>query len=159
MDHYHLTDWKLEFDRSVKRFGLTSYNYKTISLSKTLTSLNTWDCVKITVLHEIAHALAGSLAGHSKVWRDICLAIGGDGLARYSANSSTTQRQVVIPEYRYQFICQTHGIVSKAARRPRSNYMCRRCRTRLEVKDTQTGQTINNRPEFVWQPKFGVVVE
>jgi predicted SprT family Zn-dependent metalloprotease len=150
MDHYHLTDWNLEFDRSVKRFGITKYNFKTIGLSKTLISLNTWDCVKITVLHEIAHALAGSLAGHSKFWQDICLAIGGDGEARYSANFSTTERQVIIPEYRYQFICPTHGVISKALRKPRISYMCRRCRTTLAVKDTRTGQTINSRPVYLY---------
>lgn len=49
---------------------------KTIKLSRHLVSLNTDDEVRDTILHEIAHAIAGLNNGHNHVWKAACRRIG-----------------------------------------------------------------------------------
>lgn len=71
--------WKFKFDRAVKRVGLCTYSTKTISISAALLPNLTEHQVRMTLLHEIAHAHCGPRAGHGPVWRRMCLAIGGDG--------------------------------------------------------------------------------
>jgi hypothetical protein len=66
MDRHGLTSWHFEFDNAKGRFGSCNYRTRTISVSRHLTELNTWDHVANTVLHEIAHALAGKRAGHGR---------------------------------------------------------------------------------------------
>ena len=61
--------WSFQFDESVRRFGLCSYRTKTISLSRTLVELNPIEQVRDTILHEVAHALAGPTAKHGTVWK------------------------------------------------------------------------------------------
>jgi predicted SprT family Zn-dependent metalloprotease len=146
MNHYHLLDWKLRLDRSVKRFGQTRYHSKEISLSRILIALNTWECVKMTVLHEIAHALCDWNVGHSNKWREACLAIGGDGRATYDTVSNGERRTVIVPEYRYHFICYNHGLLCKVVRRPQNNHLCRKCGLRLQIKDSKTGEDVVIRP-------------
>lgn len=74
-----VTGWRFKFDRAVKRLGLTNYRYKTISLSRQLTVLNDLPQVQNTILHEIAHALVGSMNGHNDVWRSKAVSIGCNG--------------------------------------------------------------------------------
>ena len=59
MDRHGLTSWHFKFDNARVRFGSCNYGTRTISISRHLTALNTWENVANTVLHEIAPALAG----------------------------------------------------------------------------------------------------
>lgn len=68
--------WVFQFDKASRRFGLTQHKKKTISLSMHLTELNDEVHVVDTILHEIAHALAGSGVGHSRRWRTKALEVG-----------------------------------------------------------------------------------
>lgn len=81
MGQYNLTTtgWVFKFDRAVRRLGLTNYRAKTISLSEPLTLLNPDSQVRNTILHEIAHALVGSMNGHNDVWRSKAISIGCNG--------------------------------------------------------------------------------
>jgi predicted SprT family Zn-dependent metalloprotease len=69
MDLHGLRGWQFKFDNARSRFGCCNYRTRTISLSRHLTELNTWDDVANTVLHEIAHALAGKAACHGRAWK------------------------------------------------------------------------------------------
>jgi hypothetical protein len=53
MDHHGLTSWHFKFDNARVRFGSCNYCTRTISVSRHLTALNTWENVANTVLHEI----------------------------------------------------------------------------------------------------------
>lgn len=83
-------NWRFEFDRGVRRFGACHYSQRKITLSEKLTALNNLERVQQTVLHEIAHALAGHKAGHGPQWQSICRAIGGNGQRLYSSNNTIT---------------------------------------------------------------------
>lgn len=49
---------------------------KKIRISRHLVDLNTAEVVRDTILHEIAHAIAGIKNGHNEVWREACRKIG-----------------------------------------------------------------------------------
>jgi predicted SprT family Zn-dependent metalloprotease len=69
MDEYGLEDWHFEFDRAVTRLGCCRHDKKLITLSRKLTEMNSEkECID-TILHEIAHALAGPKAHHGPLWK------------------------------------------------------------------------------------------
>lgn len=71
-----LDDWRFEFDAAVRRFGHCRFEARTISLSRHLVALNEVQVVRDTILHEIAHALAGPRHGHDAVWRRTAVHVG-----------------------------------------------------------------------------------
>lgn len=66
--HLDLENWKFEFDSAKRRAGLCDYDQQKIQLSKYHVNVHSVDENLQVVLHEIAHAMAGSEAGHSKTW-------------------------------------------------------------------------------------------
>jgi RimJ/RimL family protein N-acetyltransferase len=67
-EHLDLENWKFEFDSAKRRAGLCNYTEQKIQLSKYHVDIHTVDENMQVVLHEIAHAMSGHDAGHSKVW-------------------------------------------------------------------------------------------
>jgi predicted SprT family Zn-dependent metalloprotease len=61
-----------------KRSPLTgkTIEKKYIKLSRHLVRLNSDDEVRETILHEIAHAIAGVKNGHNHVWKAACIRVG-----------------------------------------------------------------------------------
>lgn len=76
MDEHGLQGWQLIFDRAKRRAGVCRPGQRTIGLSRPLTELHDVAQVRDTVLHEIAHALAGPGVGHGPAWRAIAASIG-----------------------------------------------------------------------------------
>ena len=87
LDHHGLTSkgWVFQFDMARRRFGACHYTSRKITLSQHITEMNDEAEVRNTILHEIAHALAGHAAAHGPHWQRVCLEIGGDGVRCYSA--------------------------------------------------------------------------
>ncbi len=75
-EHLDLENWKFEFDNGKRRAGQCDYTNQQIQLSKYLVEIHTVDESMQTLLHEVAHALAGHEAGHSKAWLKIAKSIG-----------------------------------------------------------------------------------
>ncbi|MBP6043558.1 MAG: SprT-like domain-containing protein [Rhodoluna sp.] len=67
-EHLDLENWKFEFDSAKRRAGLCNYTEQKIQLSKYHVDIHSVDENMQVVLHEVAHAMAGSEAAHSKVW-------------------------------------------------------------------------------------------
>lgn len=76
MAAHGLTDWSFGFNRRKRGLGLCIYDSRRIELSIHFVVRNAEPDVRDTILHEIAHALAGPEAGHGQAWKDICLQIG-----------------------------------------------------------------------------------
>lgn len=78
MKRHKLIDkgWTFKYDNAVKRFGVCRFRSKTIGLSKKMVLLNEKEKVMDTILHEIAHAIAGYEAGHGEIWKHVCIQIG-----------------------------------------------------------------------------------
>ncbi|WP_306213801.1 SprT family zinc-dependent metalloprotease [Actinoplanes sp. RD1] len=79
MARHRLTGWRLVFDNARTRAGVCRSDRKEIGLSRVLTELYPEEQVRDTVLHEIAHALAGPKHGHDRVWRATAQRIGCSG--------------------------------------------------------------------------------
>lgn len=116
--------WTFEFDRARKRFGVCNYTYRRIQLSAPAVELNAEEQVRDTILHEIAHALAGPAAGHGWQWRSLARSIGctGDRCADPSV--------VVMPRLPWRGVCPA-GHERFAARKPRVARSCGACRPRV----------------------------
>jgi predicted SprT family Zn-dependent metalloprotease len=71
------TAWTFKWDRAKKRMGLCNYQRQTISLSLPIFELPANRMrAQDTILHEIAHALAGYAAGHGPIWAATARRIG-----------------------------------------------------------------------------------
>lgn len=79
MDSHGLTDWKISWTRAKKTHGLCNYSTRTLSFSAVAFGLISQEDAYETVLHEIAHALAGHTAGHGPRWVAEYRRIGGKG--------------------------------------------------------------------------------
>jgi len=64
-----LSGWTVVLDDAKTRAGVCRPGRKQIGLSRPLTLLHTDAEVRDTILHEIAHALAGAVHGHDAVWQ------------------------------------------------------------------------------------------
>jgi len=76
--------WRFEFDSAKSRAGSCCYNTRMLTLSKSITLLNDEKAITDTILHEIAHALAGRGVGHGSEWRKVAVSIGCNGARCHS---------------------------------------------------------------------------
>jgi len=115
------TGWTFAFNRRKRALGLCRYNEKRIELSHYFVADNDAPAVRETVLHEIAHALAGHKAKHGPGWVAVCRKIG----AKPEATCSTA----VMPKGAWQATCPSCNQVCSMHRKPMDGrkYNCRKC--------------------------------
>jgi len=77
--------WSFGWDRAKTRFGQCDHHHRRISLSRYLATAGSLEEVDQVLLHEVAHALAGSRAGHGPRWRSIAQSLGYTGGRTHSA--------------------------------------------------------------------------
>lgn len=118
MDKHGLTDWSFTVDFAKRRFGRCQYRSKTISLSLPLVKLNSEDEVRDTMLHEIAHAIAGHSAGHGSQWRRTAHAVGARAERCFGD-------QVVTPPKAFKGICPSCS--REVLRHRRTRIACSKC--------------------------------
>lgn len=77
---YHglLPKWQLLFNDAVTIAGECDFSTKSLVFSRNLLYANPGEMREV-LLHEVAHALCGSRAGHNGMWRDAALSIGCSG--------------------------------------------------------------------------------
>lgn len=73
-----LADWRVRIDNAQERLGLCDYATKTVSLSRQYIAVASDAQALDTILHEIAHAHAGSEAGHGPEWKAAAERIGAN---------------------------------------------------------------------------------
>ena len=71
--------WTFRFDNAKTRAGLCNYTDKRISVSKYLASRYEDDEIHQVLLHEVAHAIAGTRAGHGPKWKAVAKDLGYEG--------------------------------------------------------------------------------
>lgn len=123
LKQYGLTEkgWKVEWMKKKSALGTCNYVNKTILLSATVLPINDFDVARNTVLHEVAHALAGPGSGHGNRWKTEAIRVGADPHARTEIPVS--------PEFKWIGICPRcgetigrHRLTTKAKR-----VACRAC--------------------------------
>jgi predicted SprT family Zn-dependent metalloprotease len=113
--------WSLHIGTALRTFGSCGWEARRITLSGPLIALNDAAEVRDTILHEIAHALAGRKAGHGRVWQLMALAVGARPQRCYSAKT------VRVPPWRWRFACPTCGHTGTRLRKPARRLSCGRC--------------------------------
>ena len=131
MKDHGLDGWTFTWDRATRRAGVCRYSTRTISLSRPIAELNDEDEVRDTILHEIAHALVGSIHKHDYVWQAKARAIGCSGNRTTSAAA---------PEGRWVAICPNHGQIGSRFQKPSLRLIhgtCKRCKSEITWLDKQ----------------------
>lgn len=134
LDEHGLKDWRFELDFAKKRAGCCKYRSKTITLSYYYVTANSGEDILDTLLHEIAHAIAGPGTGHGPVWKAVCRRIGARPVRCYDS------QRIVMPSGRYQATCPGCSFVFHRHKRPRAGERwCRKCgRTRGQIQYVDT---------------------
>jgi predicted SprT family Zn-dependent metalloprotease len=125
MNEHGLSGWAFTFDRAKRRAGNCNHTWKKISLSYYyVSSDNSDEDIKDTILHEIAHALAGPGHGHDAYWKSICRRIGAKPKRCYG-------NDVVMPTGRYKAVCDSCKKEYYKHRRPKrlDSWFCRKCKS------------------------------
>lgn len=123
LDQYGLQKlgWTFIFEtRPFKRMGICDYRKKRIGITRWFVELNDEDVVYDVILHEIAHALAGSRAHHGDDWKIQCLRIGARPCARIEASSFNHLVQTWVA------VCSGCGQLHKSHKPPKRGhtYQC-----------------------------------
>ena len=71
--------WTFGFDNAKRRAGLTDYDRHRISVSRYLAARWDDDAIHQVLLHEVAHALAGTRSGHGPRWKAVAAELGYEG--------------------------------------------------------------------------------
>lgn len=74
--HLDSTVWSFGFDSAKTRAGLCNYQAKRITVSRYLAARFDDDEIHQVLLHEVAHAMAGSRSGHGVKWKAVAQEIG-----------------------------------------------------------------------------------
>jgi len=111
LSSHGLDTWSFTFNRSKTNMGLCRYAERLIELSLHFVERNSTETIRNTLLHEIAHALAGRAAGHGPAWRAVCLRIG--------ARPERLSLDCDMPEGRWQATCGGCGRLHHRHRRPK----------------------------------------
>jgi predicted SprT family Zn-dependent metalloprotease len=127
MAQYGLSGWVFAFDRARRRAGVCRFPTLTrpgrIGLSLYFVERNDLEQVRDTILHEIAHALAGPRAGHGPRWKAACSLIGAVPERCYRSGD------VTMPGGKWRATCPGCGRQHHRHRRPPSltGYHCKPC--------------------------------
>ena len=128
----------VELDRAVRRLGCYHSNRYTndekITLSKHLAKLPE-EKIRDTILHEIAHAIAGHAAGHGPKWKAACRQIGAIPERLYKDEDFG---MVVRHKARAYANCPCGSFKNKPIYRMSRQwktgaYQCAKCKTRITV--------------------------
>ncbi len=110
MNTHGLDDWSVVLDNAKRRLGVCRERRKEIGLSRHFVELNNESAVTNTILHEIAHALAGNEAGHGPKWRKVAQQIGADPVR------CTDATQIVTPSPKWIGRCELCGFAAERHR-------------------------------------------
>jgi predicted SprT family Zn-dependent metalloprotease len=109
-------------DRAKGRAGICHYSRRQIGLSGPLTALHSEAEVRDTILHEVAHALAGPAAKHGPRWKAVARRIGCSGERCVPTTSPRVPGTWV-------GVCP-QGHTADRHRRPERVLLCRPCSSR-----------------------------
>ncbi|GAA3774576.1 hypothetical protein GCM10022240_27970 [Microbacterium kribbense] len=118
--------WTFGFDNAKRRAGLCDYTHKRISVSRYLAARYDDDTNHQTLLHEVAHALAGSGAGHGPAWKRAARGLGYVGGRTHDGEAATELAPWV-------GVCPA-GHTAYRHRRPTRSTSCVKCAPRYDAR-------------------------
>ena len=130
LEHHGLRDWSIQYDSAKRRAGICRFDDKVVGLSAPLTTLHSEEEVRDTVLHEIAHALAGARHGHDATWRAAAVRIGCSGQRCVSPDAPRVEPP-------WLGVCAA-GHTAGRHRRPERVMTCAQCSPRFNIEHLLT---------------------
>jgi predicted SprT family Zn-dependent metalloprotease len=122
--HGLAAQWRFAWDRATTRFGQCDHRTQRITVSKHLAAAASDHDFEQVVLHEIAHALAGSKEGHGTRWLSIARRIGYTG-------GRTHHQEPATDRAKWQGLCPNgHEVIR--FRKPGKPTSCSRCNPRFD---------------------------
>ncbi|QDU70757.1 SprT family zinc-dependent metalloprotease [Mucisphaera calidilacus] len=120
MSEQGLVGWSFGFNHRRRALGICNFTDRRIELSRHFVLRHEVSEVRETILHEIAHAIAGPKAGHGLAWKAACLRLGIAPRVRGEAE---------MPEGRWRAVCPGCGVCHSRYRRPMRgrDYYCKAC--------------------------------
>ena len=117
--------WTFAFDNAKTRAGLCNYTDKRISVSRYLAARYEDDEIHQVLLHEVAHAVAGSRAGHGVRWKAVAKDLGYEGKRLHDGAIADD----LAPWVGH---CP-HGHVHYRYRKPTKAFACGKCSRRFDA--------------------------
>ena len=131
---FGLAGWTFRFGRSKRRLGQCDHRIKSIEVAAYYAYFTPEAAVKDTLMHEIAHAIAGPGAGHGPKWKAVAARIGA------TPKACDDSAETVVPPGDWQAECpgckKTHYRYKRPMRM--SGYICR-CEARSPLTYTWRG--------------------
>ncbi len=126
---HDLVGWRFGLNRAKRQLGVCRYRSKRIEMSAYYVKHNSDESIRDTLLHEIAHALAGHAAGHGPVWQAIATRIGA------RPERCDTAPDTKLPPGQFKATCPMCAKVFTRIRPPkaRATYTCK-CSPKAVVK-------------------------
>ncbi len=119
---YYVPEWTFVWSTAKRRRGSCHFGPKEIQLSIEYAKDNDEYYILDTILHEIAHAIAGARVHHGPQWQAVCLDIGAE--PRRVKNDKEIKR----PQHLYESYCPSCNAVHKRYyRKPNRNRGLRSC--------------------------------
>lgn len=126
------SSWSFGFDNAKRRAGLCDYSRRRISVSRYLSARYDDETNHQTLLHEVAHALAGPKAGHGPKWKAIARDLGYTG-------GTTHHGETAVELAPWVGTCPA-GHIAYRHRRPSRAASCVRCAPRFDERFVFTWQ-------------------
>ncbi|PZU39785.1 MAG: sprT domain-containing protein [Microbacterium sp.] len=120
------SSWTFGFDNAKRRAGLCDYTRRRITVSRYLSARYDDETNHQTLLHEVAHALAGPAAGHGPVWKKAARELGYTG-------GTTHHGETAVELAPWVGVCPA-GHVAYRHRRPTRAASCVRCAPRFDER-------------------------
>ncbi len=116
-----LRGWTFGLANTKRRLGVCKYRTKRIEIADYYARNSPPATVLDTLLHEIAHAIAGAAAGHGPKWKAVAVSVGANPRA------CETSRQAAMKPGDWQATCPECKEIIHLYRRPMSlsGYRCR----------------------------------
>ncbi|KAA9158354.1 SprT-like domain-containing protein [Microbacterium lushaniae] len=122
--------WSFGFDNAKRRAGLCDYTRRRISVSRYLAARYDDDTNHQTLLHEVAHAVAGPTAGHGPQWKRVARDLGYTGGTTHAGETATELAPWV-------GVCPA-GHVAYRHRRATRPTSCAKCAPRFDPRNAFT---------------------
>lgn len=119
LEEHELYGWTIRFSKAYRRIGSCSHQTQTIRISERFAAVLSWEEIHETILHEVAHAIAGPYAGHGPVWRQVARELG-------IKNPRSRAHVSAAPEFPWVGTCPS-GHTTSMVRTPQRIWSCSHC--------------------------------
>jgi predicted SprT family Zn-dependent metalloprotease len=149
-----LVGWSFGYSRARRMLGVCRYNSRRIEISRFYAENNPEAHVRDTLLHEIAHALAGHSAGHGPAWQECARRLGAKPVACARGDDAA----IAMPQGDWRAACPACGKVYTRYRRPSplQQFRCR-CEANPIIRFVYAGENASavDDPIAIWMAVCG----